>query len=51
MTFWMLHEFIQSAYDLGFNSKESDVNPFEFESNEWYCWNRGKNTKLFNELI
>ena len=47
MVMWMLYEFVISAYTLGQNAKETDTNPFEFESNEWYSWNKGKNTNQY----
>ena len=49
MTLWMLHEFSQEAYELGCSAKETDTNPFEFETNEWYSWNKGKNNNDYNQ--
>lgn len=48
---WMLYEFNQQAYDLGYSANEVETNPFDFETNERYSWNRGKNQKFMNELI
>ena len=39
-------EFDESPYLLGQNSKETDENPFEKNTNSWYNWNRGRNEKI-----
>ena len=39
-------EFDESPYLLGQNSKETDENPFEKNTNNWYNWNRGRNEKI-----
>lgn len=38
-------EFDEASYFLGQNSKETDENPFEKNTNSWYNWNRGINEK------
>ena len=39
----------QDTYLLGQNVKETDVNPFQKNTNNWYNWNRGKNENLLNK--
>ena len=39
-------EFNEVPYLQGQNSKETDINPFEKNTNNWYNWNRGRNEKI-----
>ena len=46
---------VESYFDevpclLGQNSKETDVNPFEKNTNSWYNWNRGLNEKNLQNI-
>ena len=42
--------FDESPYLLGQNSKETDENPFEINTNSWYNWNRGLNEKNLQNI-
>ena len=39
-------EFNEDPYLQGQNSKETDINPFKKNTNNWYNWNRGRNEKI-----
>lgn len=43
-------EFDEVPYLLGQNSKETDENPFEKNTNSWYNWNRGINEKNLQNI-
>lgn len=42
--------FDEVPYLLGQNAKETDVNPFEKNTNSWYNWNRGINEKQLQKI-
>jgi len=47
---WFSHKPSIDAYNIGFDSLETDINPYDSNTDEWYSWNGGYNAKQMNRL-
>lgn len=47
---WSEHEFNADAYNKGLSALKTDKNPYPCNSSNWFSWNKGKNTKDWDQI-